>query len=165
MASSFVVGGSKLIGVEELSRKLDKLSDKSRGSILRKIGNATSKIVAEAAAAKIPEWTPPPGDDGVHRVGHRKKKPGSGYYVGPGFAKRHILHRATLSRDKRAVFADVGVFKDAFYAINFVEFQTSKHTAHPWLEPAFRETSEQQIETAARILKREIDKVAREGKQ
>ena len=135
-------------GVRELGRKLDLLPAKAAGSILRKAVRDAAKPVIDAAKANIPE-----GIDA-----HKTYK---GRLVAPGFAKRAIRAAVSLSKDKRAAFARIGVRREAFYAVNFVELGTAKQAKQPWLRPAMEDTQQEQVSRLADRLKKEIEKVAR----
>lgn len=141
----------ELTGVRELSAKLDKLSAKASGTILRRAANAAVKPVIAEARARIP----------VNKINalHKTYK---GRYVAPGFAQRSVASKVSLSRDKRAVFASIGVKREAFYAVNFVEVGTSRQGKQPWLRPAFQATQSKQLTAFSEVLKKEIDKVARD---
>jgi HK97 gp10 family phage protein len=146
---------SELLGVAELSRKLDQLSEKVRGSTLRKAANAAVKPVIADAKSRIPVNA----EDRLHWTY-------KGRQVAPGFAQRSIKAKVSLSQDRRAVFAAIGVKREAFYAINFVELEigSSKRKKTPWLVPAFESTRGQQLARFAEILKAQIMKVAAGGK-
>jgi HK97 gp10 family phage protein len=144
---------SELLGVRELSAKLDQLSEKVRGSTLRKAANAAVKPVIADAKSRIPINK----TDELHKT-HK------GRSVAPGFAQRSIAAKVSLSHDRRAVFASIGVKREAFYAVNFVEVGTSKQTAQPWLRPAFDAMQSRIMSTFADVLRKQILKVAAGGK-
>jgi HK97 gp10 family phage protein len=141
---------AELIGVRELSKKLDELTLKVRGQVLRRAANAAVKPVLDAARGLIP----------VNKI-QELHKTYKGRLVAPGFAQRSIAAKVSLSRDGRAVFARMGVRREAFYAVNFVELGTSKMAAQPWLRPAFERTRSQALARFAEVLKAQIDKVTR----
>jgi HK97 gp10 family phage protein len=142
---------AELLGVRELSKKLDLLSSKVRGATLRKAANEAVKPVLEAARARIP----------VNKV-NELHKTYKGRLVAPGFAQRSIKAVVKLSRDTRAVFARIGVRREAFYAINFVELGTSRQAPDPWLRPAFDASRSSVISRFAEVLRTQILKVARD---
>lgn len=145
---------TELIGVKELSAKLDKLSRKASGQILRKAANRAVKPVLEAARARIP----------VNKI-EELHKTYKGRSVAPGFAQRSIAAKVSLSRDGRAVFAAMGVKREAFYATQFVEVGTSKQAKQPWLVPAFEATQSQQLSAFSSVLRDEIMKVTSDKRQ
>ena len=137
-----------LEGVAELSRKLDLLPKKASGSILRKAVRFAAKPVIDSAKANIPQ--------GVDS--HKTYK---GRVVAPGFAKRSIRLVVKGSKDGKAAFGSIGVRREAFYAVNFVELGTSKQAKQEWLRPALRDTESQQVTRLAEKLRVEIQKVAK----
>jgi HK97 gp10 family phage protein len=79
----------------------------------------------------------------------------------PGFVGRNMARKSLISRDKRTVVVMLAPRKEAFYAINFYEFGTSRNPPRPWLEPSFR-SSIPQVDVRFRAqLKRLIDKAAK----
>lgn len=139
---------AELLGAQVLSRKLDALARNVRGPILRKAANAAVKPVLDSARSLIP----------VNKV-EELHKTYKGRLVAPGFAKRSIAAKVTLSQDGRAVFARMGVKREAFYAVSFVELGTSKMAAEPWLRPAFEKNQSAVLKRFAEVLKQQIDKV------
>lgn len=142
---------SELQGVRELSRKLDALARNVRGSALRKAAHAAVKPIVADARERIP----------VNKV-NELHKTYKGRLVSPGFAKRSIKAVVKLSRDARAVFARIGVKREAFYAVNFVELGTSKMPRQPWLRPAFEAQQSNALRRFADVLRAVVLKVARD---
>ena len=144
---------SELLGVKELSAKLDKLTEKVRGTTLRKAANAAVKPVIAAAKsnlASVVNQNPP----------QRLHKTFKGRLVAPGFSQRNVAANVSLSRDRRAVFARIGVKREAFYAVNFIELRARGRVGTPWLQPALEDTQSQTLAAFASVLKREILKAA-----
>lgn len=139
---------SELEGVAELTAKLSQLGKKVQGKALRIAVREAMKPALKRAEALIP----------VGKVAHKTYR---GRLVAPGFAKRNIRIRTRLSRDKEKATAILGVNREAFYAVQFVELGTSKMAAQPWLRPAFESTRSQQQSALAAALKKQIDKAAR----
>jgi HK97 gp10 family phage protein len=79
----------------------------------------------------------------------------------PGFAKRSVARKSKLSRDGRTVNVMLGVKPEAFYAIQFIEFGTSRIPKNPWLEPAFRASIPAVDAKFQAELKKRIDKAAK----
>ena len=144
---------SELIGAKELSAKLDRLSAKLRGSVLRKAANNAVKPVIAAARSNLSSVV-------KHNPPLRLHKTYKGRLVAPGFAERNVAAKVSISRDRRAVFAKIGVRSEAFYAINFVELNTSRRHGTPWLRPAFESTQGSQLTAFVDVFRREILKVA-----
>ena len=144
---------SELIGVRELSVKLDKLSSKMRGSTLRKAANKAVKPVLAKARSNLASVI-------KHKPPLKLHKTYKGRLVAPGFAERNIAAQVSISRDRRAVFARIGVKREAFHAINFLELNTSRRTGTPWLRPAFESTQSNQLTAFADEFRRQILSVA-----
>lgn len=137
-----------LEGVAALTKQLDALGKLDDGKALRAAVREAAKPAVEKAKALIPE--------GVDA--HRTYK---GRLVAPGFAKRNIRAVTTLSKDKQKASAIIGVRREAFYAVQFVEIGTSKMAAEPWLRPALDSTQAQCEQRLADSLKTAVDKAAR----
>ena len=144
----------ELIGLKELGAKLDKLSSKQSGQVLRKAANAAVKPVIAAARVNL-----------IATADHKNFRPHKTYkgnpILTPGYAARHIGSKVSLSRDKRKVFAFIGVHREAFYATQFLELGTSRYAKEPWLVPALESTQSQTLTTFANAFKQHIEKVAR----
>lgn len=122
---------SRLEGVARLTRQLESLGKLENGQALRSSVREAVKPAESRARALVPVGTIP-------HLTYR------GRLVAPGFAKRSIRVEVSLSRDKQAAFADLGVRREAFYIVQFVELGTSRMPAQPWLRPAFESTISQQ---------------------
>lgn len=143
-----MAGKSPLEGVAQLTRQLEALGKLEDGKALRTAVRAGIKPAQIRAKQLIPE--------GVDA--HRTYK---GRLVAPGFAKRSIRSITTTSKDKQKATALLGVRKEAFYAVNYVERGTSKMAARPWLRPAFQSTAEQQQAAIAESLAKSVLKAAK----
>lgn len=138
---------SYLQGVGELTLKLKKLGGLEDGKIIAKVVRRAIRPAEARARALIP----------VGKVSHRTYK---GKMVQPGFAKKSVRSIVFLSKDKKTASAILGVRKEAFYAVNFVEIGTAKMAAQPWLRPAFRQTRAQQEAELRAGLKQFVESVA-----
>lgn len=141
---------AELEGAPALTRKLRELGRLEDGKVLKSAGRAAGKVVVKRAQALIP----------VNKV-NKLHKTYKGRYVAPGFAKRSIKYITVLSKDKQKVTVSVGVRKEAFYAVSFVEMGTSRMPAQRWLRPAFQSTSSEQQKALTTHLKKAIEKIAR----
>lgn len=135
-----------LQGVAQLTKQLQQLGAAFTVPVLRSAVRAGIQPAKKQAIAMAPAGS----------VAHRTYK---GRLVAPGFGKRSIRVVTKVNADKTTVSAALGVRREAFYMVNFVERGTSKMPAQPWLRPAMKSTqSEQEAAFAAQLIKR-IDKV------
>lgn len=141
-------GSNELLGVAELSAKLEALTDKVKGEALRQSVREAAKPVAEAARARLP-------------VGKRAHKTYKGKLVPPGYARMSLRLKTWVSRDKAAAVAMIGVAPDAYYALQFVELGTSKMDAQPWLVPAFEANRSPMLTDVGTALRNRIERIAR----
>ncbi len=142
---------SQLEGVAELTRKLNELGAKTAGKELRGAVRAAAKIAYDKAKAAIP-------------VGDEPHKTYKGRLVAPGFAQRSLRLLARINRRKGSAEALIGVRREAFYALSFVELGTSRMGARPWLRPAFESSQDSMLRSLASELKKRIERIARRGK-
>ena len=85
-----------------------------------------------------------------------------GRTVAPGFSARNIKRVAWAARGaKNIVKAAVGLSKEAFYAVAFVERGTSKMPAQPWLVPSFEATQDRVLSRFSASLKKRIERAAK----
>jgi hypothetical protein len=139
-----------LEGTRELEQKLRALGSAFAVPIMRSALRFGIRPAFKRAQQTIP----------VGKVAHRTYK---GRLVAPGFAKRSLRVVTRVSKDKRTFSAALGVRKEAFYAVQFIEREmgNSKQSASPWLRPAFRMTGPQQLQALADRLRDRINKVAK----
>lgn len=139
---------SYLDGVAVLKKRLEALDQVAQIKILRSAVRTGIKPAKQRAQELIP----------VGIDAHRTYK---GRLVAPGFAKRSIRTITVVRSDKKAVSALLGVRKEAFYAVTFVEVGTSKMPAKAWLRPAMKGTQSEQEAGVAIQLKKQVDKATR----
>jgi HK97 gp10 family phage protein len=89
-------------------------------------------------------------------VGTRKHKSYLGRTLSPGFAQKSLRIVVTKVSDTRFQ-ALLGVRKEAFYAVRFVELGTSKMAAEPWLRPAFFASQNAQKQALSDSLRKFIE--------
>jgi predicted transcriptional regulator len=89
---------------------------------------------------------------------HRTYK---GRLVAPGFSSRNTRIVTKADPSGTIVSAALGVRKEAFYAVQFIERELgrSKHTAQPSLRAAMASTQNEQQAALAAKLRERIDKV------
>ena len=140
---------AQIEGFKELSRKLSKMGEAAGGKALQQAARLAMKPAKDKAKANAPV--------GDYTTGRTYK----GNLKFPGYAKRNIVVTSRLTPDKKTVNVKLGVRKEAFYAINFIEFGTSRIPKRPWLEPAFRSSIPQINARLKEQLKKKIDKATK----
>ena len=136
-------------GLRELSLQLRALGETVAARNLKGAAKDALLPTEQVAEASIP----------IGSVLHKTYK---GRTVMPGFAQRSIKRVAIAARGaKNVVKAMLGVAREAFYALAFVERGTSKMPARPWLVPAFEATQGQVLQRFAGSLRRRIEKAAK----
>jgi len=157
------------IGYKELDKKLRMMGMAAGGKALRSAAMTSMLPALKATQAAAPVGNPPyfygPGSKTGGKYFVSKDPYPVKTYKGnlrtPGYASRNISRKSLISRDKRTVVVMLAPRKEAFYAINFYEFGTSRNPARPWFEPAFA-ASIPDVDSRFRTqLKRLIDKAAK----
>ena len=146
----------QITGLKELSRQLSDMGKAAGGKALKSAAFGSMLPVVKQAKLLIPVGSPPYEGRDPYPVRSYK-----GHLRTPGFAKRNIARKSILSTDGQRVSVMVGVRPEAFYAISFIEFGTSKIPKKPWLEPAFRQALPAVNRVFQTKLKTLIDKAAR----
>lgn len=145
---------NSLEGVAELTAKLSQLGAELAAKNLRSSVRAAMKIAYAKAEATIPVWQPKPTDLPYHRT-YKKR------IVFPGFSKRSLRLLSTLDKKTGVARAVLGVRKEAFYAVQFVERGSIHNMAKPWLVPAL-ESSNEEIQRALAVeIKKRIERIAK----
>ena len=147
-------------GYKELSKQLSAMGRAVGGKTLRSAALSAMLPALREAQASAPRANPPYEYNG-RLVDPYPKKTYKGRRVAPGFASRNIARKAKLSRDGRTATVMLGVKPEAFYAIQFIEFGTSRIPKRPWLEPAFRRSLPAVDSRFKEQLKLKIDKAAK----
>lgn len=127
-------------GYTELSRQLSAMGRAVGSKALRSAAMTATLPARNALRDAAPAANPPyeyKTETGARQVDPYPKATYKGRKVAPGFTRRNIVRKSRLSRDKRRVWISLGVAQEAFYAVNFYEFGTSKFPKKPWMEPAF----------------------------
>lgn len=150
-------------GYKELSAQLTALGAAAGGSALRSAASFAMKPAQRAAEAAAPEANPPYGPYETRKtpLDPYPKKTYKGRAVAPGFTRRSIVVRSWLARSRDLVRVMLGVRKEAFYAVQFLELGTSKIPKRPWLEPAFRGALQHVDAALQQRLRQLIDRAAR----
>ncbi len=139
---------SELEGFNELSKKLSALGEKVGSKYLRQSLMAAALPVVKAAKADVPK-------------GNKEHKTYKGRLVGGGFAARNIAKRSSLSRDKRTAYVRIGVKREAYYAISFLELGTKYQPKRPWLTKALEQQQRAVIRRLGDRLRKKIEQVAK----
>lgn len=135
-------------GFGDLAGKLHTLSDpKAIGKVLKIGVKAAMREPQQKARALIP-------------TGIEAHFSYLGRILTPGFARRSIRVITKVLGGGLAAFALLGVRKEAFYAVQYVELGTSKMAAQPWLRPAFAASKDPMVRGLGRELNNWILNVA-----
>lgn len=140
--------GQYLDGADELSKKLKELGATVGGKALRSAAVSAMLPTLREAKQSIPKGT-------------RAHKTYKGRIVAPGFASRQVRRKSSLSRDKTAATVRLGVTREAFYAVQFLERGTSTMRKQPWLVPAYNKTYKEVTKRFQDGLRKRIEKVAK----
>lgn len=141
-----------LTGVKELTGKINEIGVKFAAKELRGTVNDALEEAEHIARARIPVGTEP----------HKTYK---GRLVSPGFALATLHRESFVNRAKGTAVALLGVAREAFYAIVFKEFGTSKMDATPWLIPSFEQSKDPMLRRLAGSLRERVERIAKKGKK
>lgn len=145
----------KLKGAKELDAKLRQLAAEGGGKdakVLRGAMRAAMQIPLKAAKAEAATLN----ESGE---AHRTYK---GRLVAPGFASRNLRIVTVGGRSGGGKFRTVlGVRREAFYAVNFMELGTARIARRPWLEPAFSASAGATVDRFADVMRKRIEQIAR----
>jgi HK97 gp10 family phage protein len=136
----------QLEGMRELMMKLEQIDAAVAVKELR-----SAALQSTTPTLKKMKLAIPVGSD-VHRTY-------MGRLVAPGFAKRSIKRSTKIEKGK--IVVRIGVKREAFYAVSFLDPGTKKMSAHPWFKSVF-EGNKSNIEGRFRdVLKKKIERIAR----
>lgn len=131
---------SALEGVKEATDAINELGAKFAVKELKGTVLGALEDVEHKARARMPRGTVP----------HRTYR---GRLVSPGFAISTLhIETGTRKRDG-AVWAALGVGREAFYEVQFQELGTRFHPAQPWLRPSFEESQDAMLAKIAAELR------------
>lgn len=139
---------SQLEGVRELTGQLTELGAKLAARELKGTVKTALEEAEHRARARMPQ-----GDD--PHFTHR------GRLVSPGFAITTLHIEVGVNKRTGAVVAALGVGREAFYVVQFVELGTSKMAAQPWLRPSFEESEDPMLRKLAAELRQRVERIAR----
>ena len=150
---------ARIEGFEALTKQLKGMGDKVGGKALRSAAMTATLPAVNAAKAAAPVGSPPYESGDPYPVRTYK-----GTLHAPGYLKRNIGRKSIISKDKRFVKVMIGPKPEAFYGTQFIELGTSRISAQPWLEPAFKNARSSIDSRFRKELKKRIDKVAKSGR-
>ena len=134
-------------GAKELDAKLKELKGATESKAVRSALRTAIRAALKAARAQVPKGEGP----------HKTYK---GRIVAPGFASRSL--RVAVTKPKGgSIRSLLGVRKEAFYALQFIERGTRYIPARPWLVPAFEASVPVMLRTYTEALEKQIKKAAR----
>lgn len=137
-----------LEGVKNLTGKLTELGAKLAARELRGTVKAALQEAEHQARTAIP----------VGEVAHRTYR---GRIVSPGFALSTLHIETKLDKRTGSAIAFLGVGREAFYAVQFLELGTAKMAARPWLRPAFIGSQDAMLQAIGNELRDRVERIAR----
>ncbi len=135
-------------GLKELEIKLSKLG--------KSVGQKTLR--AATSAAILPTKRKMRAAEPVGSIEHKTYK---GRLVAPGFLRRSIKHLSRFDKRTGTAIVRIGVKKEAYYGVSFVDKGTVKQVAQPWFKSTFKNDAPHILETLKKKLKEKILKAAR----
>lgn len=139
---------SQLEGVADLTGKLVDLGLKFAVKELRRTVKDALGIAEHKARASMPQ-----GD--VPHFTYR------GRLVSPGYALSTLHIETTINKQRGAAIAFLGVGREAFYAVQFVELGTAHMQAQPWLRPSFESSEDPMLQQITVGLREGIKRTAK----
>lgn len=152
----------KTEGFVELTKQLKDLGGAVSGKQLRSAAFTAMLPALRAAQKAAPVGNPPYFDKTDKRQRDPyPRKTYKGKLVSPGFSSRNISRKSILDNAGSRVRVLLGMKPEAFTAVQFIEFGTSKIPKRPWLEPSFRQSIPAVDDRFRAALKRLLAKAAR----
>jgi HK97 gp10 family phage protein len=153
---------NQIRGAKEIAAQLSEMGKAAGGKALRNAAAAAGRVIVKAAKQNAPvgQWEYTDESDG-RTIRPYPAKTYKGNPRSPGYTKRNVAYKTSISRDKTKAFVNIGVRSEAFYALQFLELGTSKFPKRPWLEPAMRQSKDEAGKVLMTKLRENIDKAAR----
>lgn len=136
---------SRLAGVPELTAALNELGVKFAAKELRRTAKEALQIAEHEARSRMPQGSEP----------HKTYR---GRLVSPGYAISTLHIETSLNKRTGSAIASLGVGREAFYAVQFVELGTAFAPAQPWLRPAFEASEDPMLRQIGESLKQGIER-------
>lgn len=138
----------RLDGVSDLTSKITELGAKLASRELKGVVKQAMQEPLHVARSNIP-------------VGTQAHFTYRGRLVSPGYALSTLRVEVTIDKRQGAAVAFLGVGREAFYALQFVELGTSKMAARPWLVPAFVQSENQMLSGIRDELVKRVERIAK----
>lgn len=136
----------KIEGIEDLSKKLNDLSDKMAAKAIRSsVAQATTPALQKMKLA-VP-------------VGSKAHKTYKGRLVAPGFLKRSIKRKSYIDKETGNAGAVLGVSAEAFYGVQFLDRGTRFIRAKKWFVTSFESTATSMLDRFKASLAKKIEQV------
>ena len=135
-----------ITGLDDLSRKLSKLKVATAQKALR-----SATMTSTLPAIKKMKMSVP--------VGKITRRTYKGRLVAPGFTKRSIRRISRIKGGK--AFVLIGVRREAFTGIQFVDPGTKKMRAMPWFVKNFENSRNEMESRFSKFMKKRIEKATR----
>ena len=136
--------GVTLEGVAELTAQLNQLSAKTAARELLGIAKESLQIAEHKARATMPQ-------------GEQPHKTYRGRLVSGGYALTTLHIETKLNKRTGSAVATLGVGREAFYAVQFVELGTARKAARPWLRPALEDSEGAMLARMKAALKERVE--------
>lgn len=139
---------SRLEGVRELTGKITELGAKFAATQLRAVVKTALQEAEHTARTRIP----------VGDIPHRTYR---GRIVSPGYALSTLHIETKLDKRAGSAIALLGVGREAFYAVQFLELGTAKMAARPWLRPSFESSEDAMLQGIGDEMRKRVERIAK----
>lgn len=139
---------SQLEGVKDLTSKITELGAKFATQQLKGVVNVAIGEALHKARTTIPVGT----------IAHRTYR---GRIVSPGFALSTLHVETKIDKRAGSAIAFLGVKREAFYAVQFLELGTAKMAARPWLRPAFETSQDEMLQAIGDEMRKRVERIAK----
>ena len=134
-------------GLKALNDKLASLKRETSVKALRSAAMAATLSTVKEMAAAAPKGT----------TTHRTYK---GRLVAPGFLSRSVKRKSWVDKKTGAVRVAIGVKREAFYGVTFLDKGTKKIAGTRWFQSRFESNSGKMVSLFKQKLAERIKKVA-----